>query len=82
MQKTLSTSTALYIEYIPHHLKNVAGVQTTEFFELILPHYAKAKFMKHPEKIYDLRNEVSSFSATIEAMQKNEKDDNILFYKS
>jgi hypothetical protein len=80
MQKTLASSRALYIEFIPHHLQNVAGVRATEFFELVIPHYSKAKFMKHPQKIYDLKTNLSSFTNTIENMMIHQKDDNILFF--
>lgn len=80
MQKTLSQSKALYIEFIPHHLQNVAGVTSNEFFNLVIPHYSKARFMKQPGTVYDL-NELSAFNATIESMMKHQKDDNILFFK-
>ena len=81
MQKTLASSRALYIEFIPHHLENVAGVSATQLLDLITPHYNKAKFMKHPQEIYDLKKELSSFNKIIENMMRSQKDDNILFLK-
>jgi FkbM family methyltransferase len=80
MQKILAESKALYIEFIPHHLQNVAGVNATQLLDLIIPHYNKAKFMKQPEKIYDIKHDFSSFNATIENMMHHQKDDNILFF--
>jgi hypothetical protein len=77
----LAASNSLYIEFIPHHLQNVADVSATEFFNLIKPHYTRAKFMKQPQVVFSLDDNPSPFSATIENMMKNQKDDNILFYK-
>lgn len=81
MQESLAGSNSLYIEFIPHHLQNVADVSATEFFNLIMPHYTRAKFMKQPQVVYNLAEDSLSFTATIEGMMKNKKDDNILFYK-
>jgi len=81
MQNILSASKALYIEFIPHHLQNVSAVTTEDFLALILPHYNKARLMKQKEKTYDLEKELSLFTAAIGSMVKNNKDDNILFYK-
>lgn len=81
MRQTLSGSKSLYIEFIPHHLQNVAGVTAIQFFELIIPHYTRAKFMKDPERIFDLVNDLASFTKTVDQMMGLQKDDNILFYK-
>ena len=81
MQKALASSSGLYIEFIPHHLQNVAGVSATQLFDLIIPHYNKAKFMKQPGKVYDIKNNLLSFTTTIENMMHHQKDDNILFFK-
>ena len=81
MQKMLAESRSLYIEFIPHHLRDVAGVNAAQFLELILPHYDKAKFMKQPEKVFDLVNDRPHFIQTIANLMRNHKDDNILFFK-
>jgi FkbM family methyltransferase len=81
MQKALASSSGLYIEFIPHHLQNVAGVSATQLFDLIIPHYNKAKFMKQPGKVYDIKNNLLPFTTTIENMMHHQKDDNILFFK-
>lgn len=81
MQQTLAESKSLYIEFIPHHLQNVSGVTATHFFDLVTPHYTKAKFMKQPEKIFDLKNGLSTFTKTIMEMMDNQRDDNILFFR-
>lgn len=81
MQQTLAGSKSLYIEFIPHHLQNVAGVTAAQFFDLVTPHYARAKFMKQPDKIFDLVNDKESFTGVVASMMHHQKDDNILFYK-
>lgn len=81
MQNTLSQSKALYIEFIPHHLQNVADVSSAEFLKLIVPHYNKVRFMKQPERLYDLQTDMNAFSTAIETMMRHQKDDNVLFYK-
>ena len=81
MQRSLAASNSLYVEFIPHHLQNVADVNATDFFKLIVPHYTNAKFMRRPQLIFNLKADPSSFNATVEQMMKDQKDDNILFYK-
>jgi len=81
MQRSLAASNSLYVEFIPHHLQNVADVNATDFFKLILPHYTNAKFMRQPKVAYNIKHDPSSFNATVEQMMKDQKDDNILFYK-
>jgi FkbM family methyltransferase len=39
MQKTLATARALIVEFIPHHLTNVAGVTPEQFASVIAPHF-------------------------------------------
>ena len=80
MPQSLGASNSLYVEFIPHHLQNVAGVNATEFFNLIMPHYTNAKFMRQPQVIFNLKTDPSSFNATVEQMMIDQKDDNILFY--
>src|SRR5688500_8784893 len=81
MQESLAASNSFYIEFIPHHLQNVADVSANAFFNLVTPHYSNAKFMKRPQVVYNLKNDFSLFNATIDEMMKDQKDDNILFYK-
>ena len=80
MQESLAASNSLYIEFIPHHLQNVADVSANAFFNLVTPHYSNAQFMKRPQVVYNLKNDLSLFNATIDEMMKEQKDDNILFY--
>jgi hypothetical protein len=41
MQRLLGEAKALCVEYLPHHLKNVAGVTPTEFVAQVEPHFEK-----------------------------------------
>ncbi len=82
MQESLAATNSLYIEFIPHHLQNVADVDVVNFFAGIVPHFTKAKFMRRPEVIYDLVTDLTLFEKTVDEMMKGQKDDNILFYKN
>jgi FkbM family methyltransferase len=41
MQRILSSARVLAVEFLPHHLRGVAGVSVTQFLELIEPHFRK-----------------------------------------
>ncbi len=81
MQECLERSHFLYIEYMPHHLENVAMVSNEDFFALILPHYSKVRFMKDREKSIDLRTHKEDFLKKVASMRKEEKSDDLLFSK-
>lgn len=38
MPRLLSAATHLFVEFLPHHLRNVAGVDADAFSDLVLPH--------------------------------------------
>src|SRR5271157_6099415 len=38
MQKILTSAKVLFMEFVPHHLKNVGGVSVHQLLELISPH--------------------------------------------
>ena len=37
MQRLLKSSHTLFVEYLPHHLRNVAGIEPKDLFDLIEP---------------------------------------------
>ncbi len=39
MQRILKSAEVLFVEFLPHHLKNVAGVEPEEFASTITPHF-------------------------------------------
>ncbi len=40
MQRILSRASVLFMEFIPHHLRNVSGVSVDQLLELIQPHFS------------------------------------------
>jgi hypothetical protein len=41
MQKILGRARTLFVEFLPHHLRNVSGVSPEEFVTLIAPHFSR-----------------------------------------
>lgn len=80
MQQTLTNTRMLYIEYVPHHLKNVSNVSNTAFIDLIFPYFDKVKFvrMKKEIEITTTNEELIKLLDNLEA--KNQSDD-LLFSK-
>lgn len=77
MQKVLKSAQTLFVEYLPHHLRNVSGASPQEFLSLIAPHFetllvpSKALSVKKPD-----------FLRTLQAMfDRNEGDDGLIFAK-
>lgn len=77
MQKILSRSKALSVEFLPHHLECVAGVTVDDFISTILPHFnwmyipALNQIVAHDEIATTLR----------EMYQAGEGHDGIYFFK-
>jgi FkbM family methyltransferase len=78
MQKILSSSAALCVEFLPHHLRNVAGVGVDDFADQIEPHF---------DWLYvPARNRLftsAAMGAELHAMyDRNEQSDGLYFLKS
>lgn len=78
MEKILSNCTTLIVEFLPHHLKNVAGVSVEEFFSVIPKNFTQltipSKNETHPIDVGGvILNQMYS---------KKEGDDGIIFSKS
>ncbi len=80
MQDILAGAKMLYIEYVPHHLKNVSGVSNKDFIDLIVPHFDKVRFVgkKKEMNISDSHEEFLSYLDTLFA---GETADDLLFTK-
>jgi FkbM family methyltransferase len=77
MQEILSGSRALVVEFLPHHLKNVAGVTVAEFLATVRPHFGR---LTVPSR--GLAVDGSRFAAVLEAMYAgNQGDDGLIFEK-
>ena len=77
MEKILANCNTLIIEFLPHHLKNVAGVSVDEFLSLIPKHFTKltipSKNETHP---------IDVGSVMLKQMyHQQEGDDGIIFTK-
>ena len=77
MQKILGHAKALFVEFLPHLINNVAGVTPEEFVAPLLPHF-------NHMRVYSLGIEVpkSEFASTLRRMfDKEQGDVGILFTK-
>ncbi len=80
MPKTLEKLRFLYVEYVPHHLQNVANVSVAAFLETITPHFKTAVFLKN-NTTFDISNNSLELLAYIQTLEKNNVADDILFTK-
>jgi FkbM family methyltransferase len=81
MQDILKDVKMLYIEYVPHHLKNVSGVSNKDFIDLIVPHFDNVRFVGQKEEM-DISTSSEDFLAYLDTLYANEKADDLLFTKS
>lgn len=81
MQETLEKTKTLYIEYVPHHLKNVSGVSCEEFASLISPYFETITFMKTGQS-FDLKTSNDNFLFQLKTMFDKETSDDLLFTKT
>ncbi len=78
MPRILSNSRHLIVEFLPHHLRNVAGVTVAEFLAPIESHF---DLLRVPSQ--SLAVERSQFLPTLERMfDRDQGDDSLLFSKS
>lgn len=80
MQDILSDVKMLYIEYVPHHLKNVSGVSNKDFIDLIVPHFDKVRFVGQKKEM-DISTSSDEFLTYLDTLYSNEKADDLLFTK-
>lgn len=77
MQRILSNTNILAVEFLPHHLRNVSGVSIEEFSSVIIPHF---KNVYIPSK--KTNTEASAILAKLSDMySRNQEEDMILFLK-
>lgn len=78
MQRILRTARVLQVEFIPHHLINVANVSTEEFLAPIQDHF-NALVVRHRKLVVGR----DQFRATLTNMlENNEASEGLLFLKS
>ena len=77
MQRILQGAKALFVEYLPHHLRNVSSVSPQQFVDLIAPHFDKLYI---PSK--NLSVQKSEFLPMLQTMfDRDEGDEGIVFSK-
>lgn len=78
MERILSNSKTLQIEFLPHHLRNVAGVTVEEFLAPIQSHFQKLTI---PSKGITIA--APQFHSALQAMfEADEGDDSLMFTSS
>ena len=80
MQDILKDAKMLYIEYVPHHLKNVSGVTNKDFIDLIVPHFDNVRFVGKKKEM-NIRDSHDEFLAYLDALFAGETADDLLFTK-
>ncbi|TAF64407.1 MAG: FkbM family methyltransferase [Cytophagales bacterium] len=81
MQNALKTCKMLYIEYVPHHLSNVAGVTNEAFLALLMPHYPKMKIMEDITHKSAQEYTQEQFLEVLTQLTAQERAVNLIFYK-
>ncbi len=78
MQRILAYASTLQVEFLPHHLKNVAGVSAADFAATIAPHFSSMLIVRK-----DLVVGRDRFVSTLSEMfARNEEDDGLIFSKT
>ncbi len=80
MQDILKDAKMLYIEYVPHHLKNVSGVSNKDFIDLIVPHFDNVRFVGKKKEI-NIHDSQDEFLAYLDTLFAGETADDLLFTK-
>ncbi|MDT0559519.1 FkbM family methyltransferase [Ichthyenterobacterium sp. W332] len=80
MPNTLSKLKFLYIEYVPHHLKNVSNISNEQFLEGITPHFTKANFVRN-KKVITYNSDSSEVLNYLNNLTAANETDDILFSK-
>jgi len=77
MQDILSYATVLFVEFVPHHLRNVSNVTVEQFLAPINPHFSR---MFVPSQNCAIPK--GDWCRMLQAMyDRNESDDGIFFSK-
>jgi len=77
MQKILSNTNILAVEFLPHHLRNVSGASIEEFSSVIIPHFKNIYIPS--KKTYTSAPDI--LAKLSDMYTKNQEEDMILFLK-
>ena len=78
MQKILSNTELLMIEFLPHHLRNVSGVSVEQFLSLIEPHFSSLTI---PTKNITVDSQ-HFYSHLLDMYNNNQEDEGLIFRKA
>jgi hypothetical protein len=81
MQNALKNTNLLYIEYVPHHLKNVSNVDNQLFINLIAPYFDLVKFVRKKKEI-NIEESSTSLIQYLDKLYINNISDDMLFIKT
>lgn len=77
MQAILRNTRTLFVEYLPHHLRNVSSISPKQFLSVIEPHFGALLI---PSK--NLRVKKADFLPALQSMfDRDEGDDGLIFTK-
>ena len=80
MPESLKKSRFLYIEYVPHHLKNVSGIGNKDLIELIELYFDRVISTK-TKKEFDLKGSSESLITFLDDLDASESSDDLIFLK-
>lgn len=80
MPESLKKSRFLYIEYVPHHLKNVSGIENTDLIALIEPYFDKVISTK-TNKEFEIKNSSEALINFLNGLDASESSDDLIFLK-
>ncbi len=81
MSSTLEKTRFLYMEYVPHHLRNVSNIKNTQLLDLVVPHF-KTAVSQATGKEFRLDQSNEDLISFLDYLDKNEKSDDFLFSKN
>lgn len=77
----LENSEYLYIEFIPHHLSNVANIPVTYFIDTITRYFSRMMLVSEALQQPDKEYAGASLSEKLTSMYQNQMSADLLFYK-
>ena len=81
MQDVLKKIRFLYMEYVPHHLRNVAAVSNADLIKLVEPYFDHVISTKTKTEI-DIRTSTLKLLKFLDKLDSSENSDDLLFIKN
>lgn len=77
----LSAAKLLYMEFVPHHLDNVAGVSIDDFVKAVRPYFASMKIMSQMIEGKNKQYTGEEISTVMHDLYNQGKSEDLLFFK-